>query len=64
MEPHSDTVADRSTSAAPFYGVIPGHASRSGMIEFEIPKAATPGVSLLYRPGDGSQRALASLRLP
>jgi hypothetical protein len=60
--PDGDTFANRSTDSG-FYGTLAGHAIRTGVVEFEVPKAATSGLSLIYRPGPNTQAALLSLKV-
>ncbi len=58
-----DIFPGRNTNADPFYGLIAGHGNRSGVIEFEVPRAATAGLYLLYRPKGAAQPALVSLKI-
>src|SRR6516165_10286456 len=61
--PDGDTFANRSSDSGPFYGSIGGHAVRTGIVEFEVPKAATSGLNLIYRPGPNAQAAMLSLKV-
>jgi hypothetical protein len=61
--PEGDIFPARATSADTFYGPLAGHASRSGVVEFEVPRAASSGLSLLYRPKEAAQTALVALKV-
>jgi hypothetical protein len=61
--PDGDTFASRSADSGPFYGTVAGHGARTGVVEFEVPKAATSGLSLIFRPGPNAQAAMLSLKV-
>src|ERR1700676_3830880 len=62
MGPEGDTFGHQTNSSDAFYRTIDAHASRSGMIEFEIPTAAASSLSLLYRPEHATETVLTRLK--
>jgi hypothetical protein len=61
--PGGDTFGYQDNSPDNFYGTIGAHASRSGMIEFQIPSAAASSLYLLYRPEIATETVLTRLKL-
>ena len=61
--PGGDTFGYQDNSPDNFYGTIGGHASRSGMIEFQIPSAAASSLYLLYRPEIARETVLTRLKI-
>jgi hypothetical protein len=61
--PDGDIFGYRSPDSGPFFGTVAGHAIRNGVVEFEVPKAATSGLSLIYRPGPKAQPAILTLKV-
>jgi len=61
--PGGDTFGYQDNSPDNFYGTIGGHASRSGMIEFQIPSAAASSLYLLYRPEIAKETVLTRLKV-
>ena len=47
-----DSFGYQTNSSDTFYGPIAAHATRAGVITFQVPAAAAPGLHLLYRPDD------------
>jgi len=58
-----DTFGYQDNSSNIFYGTIGAHASRSGMIEFQIPSAAASDLYLLYRPEIARETVLTRLKI-
>jgi len=63
MGAEGDIFAKQQISANSFYGTIAPHASRAGKITFEIPKAATSTMRLLYRPGADARTVIVPLTI-
>ena len=63
MGREGDTFGYRGNRSGTFYGAIGAHASRSGMIEFQIPSAAASGLYLLYRPEIARETVLTRLKI-
>ncbi len=63
MGPEGDTFGYQSNSSDNFYGTIAAHTMRSGMIEFEVPAAATSSLRLLYRPEIAPETAIILLKI-
>jgi hypothetical protein len=61
--PDGDTFGYQDNSSDTFYGTIGAHASRSGMIEFQIPSAAVSDLYLLYRPELARETVLTRLKI-
>src|SRR5260370_2618221 len=61
--PGGDTFDYQDNSPDNFYGTIGGDASRSGMIEVQIPSAATSSLYLLYRPQIAQETGLTRLKI-
>jgi hypothetical protein len=60
--PGGDTFGYQGKSTGGLFGAIGAHASRSGMIEFQIPSAAASGLYLLYRPEIAAEAVLTRLK--
>jgi hypothetical protein len=58
-----DTFTATARDSGSFYGTIGSQASRSGVIEFQIPAAAASGLFLLYRPENGADTVLTRLQV-
>ena len=58
-----DTFSATAGNSGSFYGTIGSQASRSGLIEFQIPAAAASGLFLLYRPENGADTVLTRLQV-
>lgn len=56
-----DIFSYQENSSNGFYGSIGAHATRTGMIEFQVPAAAASPLYLLYRTGTSSQVVLTRL---
>jgi len=63
MGPEGDTFGYQYNSSDNFYGPIAAHTTRSGMIEFELPAAATSSLHLLYRPEIATETAIILLKI-
>jgi hypothetical protein len=50
MGSEGDAFGYQSNSSDNFYSTIAAHTTRSGTIEFQVPRAAASGLRLLYRP--------------
>ena len=50
MGDEGDTFTYQSNSSDNFYSAVPPHGSRDGTLVFQIPRAATTRLQLLYRP--------------
>jgi hypothetical protein len=61
MGAEGDIFAKQQITSNSFYGTIAPHASRAGKISFEIPKAATSTMRLLYRPGADARTVIVPL---
>ncbi len=61
--PGGDAFGYQDNSSDTFYGTIGAHASRSGMIEFQIPSAAASDLYLLYRPEVAKETVLTWLKI-
>lgn len=62
-DPSGDMFSATAGNSSSFYGTIGSHASRSGVIEFQIPAAAASGLFLLYRPDNGADTVLTRLQV-
>ena len=62
MDSGGDTFSYQENSSDGFYGTIGGHASRTGMIQFQIPVGAASRLYLVYRPGNSAESVLTRLR--
>lgn len=62
MDSGGDTFSYQENSSDSFYGTIRGHASRTGMIQFQIPVGAASSLYLVYRPGNSAESVLTRLR--
>jgi len=58
-----DTFGNQDNNSDTFYSTIGAHASRSGMIEFQIPSAAASDLYLLYRPEIAKETVLTRLKI-
>ncbi len=58
-----DAFGQQSSATAAFFGAIPVGSSRSGMIVFEVPAAATNGLRLLYRPEVTTDTVFVNLKI-
>ena len=63
MGTEGDTFGYQYNSSDNFYGTIAAHTTRSGLIEFEVPAAATSSLRLLYRPEIAPETAIISLKI-
>lgn len=63
MGPEGDTFGYQYNSSDNFYGTIAAHTIRSGLIEFEVPAAATSSLRLLYRPEIAPETAIILLKI-
>jgi hypothetical protein len=63
IDPEGDTFSATAGNSGSFYGTIGSQASRSGLIEFQIPAAAAPGLFLLYRPDNGADTVITRLQV-
>ena len=63
MGSEGDIFGSQYNSSDDFYGSIPAHTTRDGMIAFQIPTAATPGLRLLYRPEVATETVIILLKL-
>ena len=58
-----DTFSATAGNSGSFYDTIGSQASRSGLIEFQLPAAAASGLFLLYRPENGADTMLTRLQV-
>ncbi len=63
MASEGDTFGYQYNSSDNFYGTIAAHATRSGMIVFQVPTAAAAGLRLLYRPEIATETAIILLKI-
>ncbi len=63
MGPEGDIFGYQYNSSDNFYGTIAAHATRSGIITFQLPAAATSSLRLLYRPEIASETAIVLLTI-
>jgi hypothetical protein len=63
MSSGGDIFSYKANSSDGFYGNIDAHASRAGMIEFQIPTVAASSLYLLYRPESGAKAVLTRLTM-
>lgn len=63
MDVGGDTFSVTAGNSGSFYGTIGSQASRSGLIEFQVPAAAASGLFLLYRPENGADAVLTRLQM-
>jgi hypothetical protein len=62
MDVGGDTFSVAAGNSGSFYGTIGSQASRSGLIEFQVPAAAaSSSLFLLYRPGNSTDTVLTRL---
>ncbi len=61
MGPEGDIFGYQYNSSDNFYGTIAAHTTRSGIIVFQLPAAATSSLRLLYRPEIASETAIVLL---
>ncbi len=61
MGAEGDIFTYQYNSSDDFYGTVSAHSSRNGTIQFQIPRAATSNLRLLYRPEVPTETALVSL---
>jgi Domain of unknown function (DUF4352) len=61
--PEGDAFGYQYNSSDNFYGPIAAHQSRSGTIVFQIPKAATSSLQLLYRPEIAAETVIIRLKI-
>lgn len=59
--PEGDTFTYQYNSSDNFYGTVSANSSRNGTIQFQVPRAATSNLRLLYHPEDTTETALVSL---
>jgi hypothetical protein len=62
MGPEGDSFSPQSTRSVDFYRPISAHASRRGVVKFEIPAAAASNLYLLYRSEIATETVLIRLR--
>ncbi len=62
MGPEGDIFGYQYNSSDNFYGTIAAHSTRSGLIVFQLPTAATSSLRLLYRPEIASETAIVLLK--
>lgn len=58
-----DIFSYQSNSSDTFYGSIPAHTSRVGMIVFQIPTAAAANLHLFYRPNVTTESVIVALNV-
>ena len=63
MGPEGDIFGYQYNSSDTFYGSIAARTTRSGMIVFQLPAAATSSLRLLYRPEVASETAIIVLTI-
>src|SRR5574340_676295 len=63
MGSEGDIFGSQYNSSDNFYGNIPAHTTRNGMIAFQIPTAATAGLRLLYRPEVATETTIILLKI-
>jgi hypothetical protein len=63
MGPEGDIFGYQYNSSDTFYGSIAARTTRSGMIVFQLPAAATTSLRLLYRPEVASETAIIVLTI-
>lgn len=63
VEHGGDIFGHQDNSPDTFYGTIGARASRSGMIEFQIPSSAASSLYLLYRPEIAKETVLTRLKI-
>ena len=63
MGADGDIFTYQYNSSDDFYGTVPANSSRNGTIQFQVPRAATSNLRLLYRPEVATETVLASLRV-
>jgi uncharacterized protein DUF4352 len=63
MGPDGDAFGYQYNSTDNFYGPISAYKARSGTIVFQIPKAATSSLELLYRPEIAAETAIIRLKI-
>ncbi len=63
MGPEGDAFGYQYNSTDNFYGPISAYKARSGTIVFQIPKAATSSLQLLYRPEIAAETAIIRLKI-
>jgi Domain of unknown function (DUF4352) len=63
MGPEGDAFGYQYNSSDNFYGPITAHQIRSGTIVFQIPKAATSSLQLLYRPEIAAETVIIRLKI-
>jgi hypothetical protein len=61
MGPEGDIFGYQYNSSDNFYSAIAAHTTRSGMIVFQLPTAATSSLRLLYRPEIATETAIILL---
>jgi hypothetical protein len=61
--PEGDTFSYQYNSSDDFYGTIAVHATRSGIIVFQVPAASTSSLRLLYRPEIATETAIILLKI-
>ncbi len=62
MGPDGDAFGYQYNSSDNFYGTITALQTRTGTIMFEVPKAATSRLQLLYRPEIATETVIISLK--
>src|SRR5574340_1221418 len=62
MGPEGDAFGYQYNSSDTFYGPISAFQKRTGTIMFEVPKAATSKLQLLYRPEVATETVIVSLK--
>jgi hypothetical protein len=63
MGPEGDAFGYQCNSSDNFYGPITAYKTRSGTIVFQIPKAATSSLQLLYRPEVAAETVTIKLKI-
>lgn len=63
MGAEGDTFTYQSNSSDNFYSPVPAHGFRNGTIVFQVPRAATAHLQLLYRPEVETETVLMPLKL-
>jgi uncharacterized protein DUF4352 len=63
MGPDGDAFGYQYNSSDNFYGPITAYKARSGTIVFQIPKAATSSLQLLYRPEIAAETVIIRLKI-
>lgn len=63
MTPGGDIFSGTAPGAGSFYDPIGSGASRSAVLQFQVPAAAASGLFLLYRPENGADAVLTRLQV-